>query len=85
MGEDDPMNIVRVFDWLARDSAYATEHTDGPRQRDIWIKLAELWKAAALAEETRQERRSLVPQNLGETFMKRTGDDLTQDPASSDT
>ena len=60
------MNIVRVFDWFARDSAYAAEHTDEPRQRDIWIKLAELWKAAALAAETRQERRSLV--RLGETF-----------------
>ena len=45
------MNIVRVFDWFARDSAYAAEHTDEPRQRDIWIKLAELWKAAALAAE----------------------------------
>ena len=76
------MNIVRVFDWLARDSAYAAEHTDGPRQRDIWIKLAELWKAGALAEETRQKRRSLAPQNLGETFMKRTGDDLTRSPGS---
>ena len=47
MGED-PMNIVRVFDWFARDSAYAAEHTDEPRQRDIWVKLAELWKVAAL-------------------------------------
>ena len=74
------MNIVRVFDWFARDSAYAAEHTDEPRQRDIWIKLAELWKAAALAEETRQERRSLV--RLGETFMKRTSDDLTRSPGS---
>jgi hypothetical protein len=83
MGEIDPMNIVGVFDWFARDSAYAAEHTDEPRQRDIWIKLAELWKAAALAEETRQERRSLAPQNLGrETFMKRTGDDLTRSPGS---
>jgi hypothetical protein len=82
MGEDHPMNIVRVFDWFARDSAYAAEHTDEPRQRDIWIKLAELWKAAALAEERRQERRSLAPQNLGETFMKRTGDDFTRSPGS---
>ena len=74
------MNIVCVFDWFARDSAYAAEHTDEPRQRDIWIKLAELWKAAALAAETRQERRSLV--RLGETFMKRTSDDLTRSPGS---
>jgi hypothetical protein len=42
------MNIVRVFDWFARESAYAAEHTDEPRQRDIWVKLAELWKVAAL-------------------------------------
>ena len=74
------MNIVRVFDWFARDSAYAAEHTDQPRQRDIWIKLAELWKAAALAEETGQKRRSLAPQNLGETFMKRTGEGTSRDP-----
>ena len=26
------MNIVCVFDWFARDSAYAAEHTDEPRQ-----------------------------------------------------
>ena len=72
------MNIVCVFDWFARDSAYAAEHSQG--RRDIWIKLAELWKAAALAAETRQERRSLV--RLGETFMKRTSDDLTRSPGS---
>ena len=41
------MNIVRVFDWLARDSAYAAEHTDEPSQRDILIKGAELWKGPA--------------------------------------
>jgi hypothetical protein len=60
MGEDHPMNIVRVFDWFARDSAYAAEHTDEPRQRDIWIKLAELWKAAALREPPRRDRNDEV-------------------------
>ena len=41
-------NIASIFDWFAQDSAYAAEHTDEPRQRGMWLQLAEQWEAAAL-------------------------------------
>jgi hypothetical protein len=42
------MNIASIFYWFAQDSAYAAEHTDEPRQRGMWLQLAEQWEAAAL-------------------------------------
>jgi hypothetical protein len=42
------INITSIFDWFAQDSAYAAEHTDEPRQRSMWLQLAEQWEAAAL-------------------------------------
>ncbi len=42
------MDIASIFDWFAQDSAYAAEHTDEPRQRGMWLQLAEQWEAAAL-------------------------------------
>ena len=42
------MNIASIFDWFAQDSAYAAEHNDEPRQRGMWLQLAEQWEAAAL-------------------------------------
>jgi hypothetical protein len=42
------MNIASIFDWFAQDSAYAAEHADEPRQRGMWLQLAEQWEAAAL-------------------------------------
>lgn len=41
------MNIASVFDWFARESLRAAEHTEDPRQREILLKLAVLWDAAA--------------------------------------
>ena len=41
------MNIASVFDWFARESLRAAEHTEDPRQREILLKLAVLWEAAA--------------------------------------
>jgi hypothetical protein len=41
------MNIAIVFDWFARDSLRAAEETNDPRQREILVKLAALWAAAA--------------------------------------
>ena len=38
------MNIASIFDWFAQDSAYAAEHTDEPRQRGMWLQLAEQWE-----------------------------------------
>ena len=37
----------RVFDWFARESLRAAEHAEDPRQREILLKLAVLWEAAA--------------------------------------
>jgi hypothetical protein len=42
------MYLPNVFDWFAQDSAYAAEHADESSQRDVWLKLAEQWAAAAL-------------------------------------
>ena len=50
------MDIADIFAWFAQDSMDVAEHTDEPRQRDIWTKLAEQWSAAA--ERSRGERAS---------------------------
>ena len=41
------MNIASVFDWFARESLRAAEQTEDPREREILLKLAVLWEAAA--------------------------------------
>ena len=41
------MDIASVFDWFAQESTSAAEQTDEPRQREIWMKLSELWGATA--------------------------------------
>ena len=51
------MNIASIFDWFAQDSAYAAEHTDEPRQRGMWLQLAEQWEAAALQASSGVEAR----------------------------
>jgi hypothetical protein len=45
------VNIASVFDWFARESLRAAEHTEDPRRRQILLKLAVLWEAAARREE----------------------------------
>ena len=45
------MHMASVFDWFARESVRAAEQTNDPKQREIFIKLAELWAAAARREE----------------------------------
>jgi hypothetical protein len=42
------MNIASIFDWFAQESAYAAEQTHEPRQRGMWLQLAEQWEGAAL-------------------------------------
>ena len=37
------MDIASVFDWFTQESTSAAEQTDEPRQREIWMKLSELW------------------------------------------
>jgi hypothetical protein len=55
------MNIASVFDWFARETLRAAEHTEDPRQREILLKLAMLWEAAARREE--QSPQSTPPRN----------------------
>ena len=37
------MDLASVFDWFTQESTSAAEQTDEPRQREIWMKLSELW------------------------------------------
>jgi hypothetical protein len=41
------MDTASVFDWFARDSIHAAAQINDPKQRAIFLKLAELWAAAA--------------------------------------
>ena len=41
------MTLADLFDWFALDSKHVAEQTDDPKQRERWMKLAELWAAAA--------------------------------------
>jgi hypothetical protein len=41
------MDIGSVYDWFARDCIRAAQETDNPRQREILLKLAVQWAAAA--------------------------------------
>ena len=41
------MDITSVFDWFARESLRKAEETNDPRPREMFLKLAELWTAAA--------------------------------------
>ena len=51
---ESTMDIASVFDWFTQESTSAAEQTDEPRQREIWMKLSELWGAAA--QRCRDER-----------------------------
>jgi hypothetical protein len=53
------MDLASVFDWFAQESTSAAEQTDEPRQREMWMKLSELWGAAA--HRCREEQSTLRP------------------------
>jgi hypothetical protein len=55
------MNIANVYDWFARESIHAAEQTDDPRQREILLKLAELWAAAAQKSRDEASTQSTPP------------------------
>jgi hypothetical protein len=57
------MNIASVYDWFARDSMHAAEQTDDPRQREILVKLAVLWAAAAQQSRDEASMQSTVANN----------------------
>ena len=37
------MDIASIFDWFARESMRGAEQTNDPKQREIFLKLAEKW------------------------------------------
>ena len=53
------MDLASVFDWFAQDSIRAAEQTDEPRKREILLKLASQWAAAA--QGCRDEQLTLRP------------------------
>jgi hypothetical protein len=61
------MDIARAYDWLARDCIHAAEQTEDPRQREILLRLAVQWEAAA--QKVRDERRPLA--RISMTFRER--------------
>ena len=79
------MDLPSVFDWFAQDSIRAAEQTDEPRKREILLKLASQWAAAA--QRCRDEQLKLRPgtpscgsmSNMASPF--RPGDDLAIDQA----
>ena len=52
------MDLASVFDWFHQDSILAAEQTDEPRKREILLKLASQWAAAA--QQCRNEEHALL-------------------------
>jgi hypothetical protein len=55
------MDITSVFDWFARDSLDKVEKADDPRQREMFLKLAELWADAAQQSRDGAPTQSTLP------------------------
>ena len=53
------MDIASVFDWFAQESGRAAEQANEPRKREILLKLASQWAAAA--QRCRDEQLKLRP------------------------
>jgi hypothetical protein len=47
------MQTTSLFVWFARESLRAAAAIDDPKEREAWMKLAEMWAAAA--RHTREE------------------------------
>ena len=41
------MDIAIIFDWLAQDSLLAAELANEQAQKEVWLRLALMWAAAA--------------------------------------
>jgi hypothetical protein len=60
------MDLASVFDWFAQDSIRAAEQTGEPRKREILLKLASQWAAAAQRcrdEQPTQQVPAVTPRN----------------------
>jgi hypothetical protein len=55
------MTITDWFDWFALESKYVAQQTDDPKQREVWIRLAELWASAARGSRDQAEHRGISP------------------------
>jgi hypothetical protein len=55
------MDTASIYDWFARDCMHAAEETDDPRKREILLKLAEQWAAAAQQSRDEASTQSTLP------------------------
>ena len=56
------MNIASVFDWFARESLHAADQTNDLSQREMFLRLALLWTAAAQRSREEVSTQSTVPE-----------------------
>jgi hypothetical protein len=59
------MNIASVFEWFAQDSTLLAEENNDPRQREMLLKLASLWAAAAQRSRDEAPTQSTPPNTDG--------------------
>jgi hypothetical protein len=80
------VDIASIFDWFAQDSRRAAEHTDDPKEREILLKPALQWAAAAERSHDEAATQSTPPRNLaGERSLAlpRTGHKHPKAPSST--
>jgi hypothetical protein len=46
-GWQGPLDMAIIFEWLAQDSMLAAELANEQTQRQVWLRLALMWAAAA--------------------------------------
>jgi hypothetical protein len=59
------MHFASIYEWFARDCMLAAEQTDEPRQREMLLKLAVEWAAAAQQIRDEASRQSMPPNTGG--------------------
>ena len=64
------MDIAIIFDWFARESLHAADQTNDLRQREMFLRLAWLWAAAA---QRGREEASTQSTTTGTTGNERAG------------
>ena len=52
------MDLATIFEWFAQESMTAAEQTKVPIERELWLRLALLWRAAA--QQSRDEKHRLA-------------------------
>ena len=62
------MDITSVFDWFARESLRKAEETDDLRQREMFLKLAELWAGAAQQSRDGKPTQSTLPATVSSVY-----------------